>query len=85
MSNSTPHPAWSQAQPHRPRDARGGFTIKNACDWSGLSRSGLYRAAAEGKLIFRKAGRTTLVDGASLAALVESLPVAKIGAGQAAA
>lgn len=46
---------------------------------TGLSRSGLYRAAAEGKLLFRKAGRTTLVDAASLRAFVSSLPVAEIG------
>jgi hypothetical protein len=64
---------------------RAGFTIPGAVDWSGLSRSALYRYAAEQRLIFRKAGRTTIVDGASLAALVESLPVAQIGAAKEAA
>jgi hypothetical protein len=66
-------------QRHRPADARGGFSIPGAVSWSGLSRSALYRYAAEGVLIFRKAGRTTIVDGASLAALVASLPAAQIG------
>jgi hypothetical protein len=57
---------------------RAGFPIPAACEWSGLSRSALYRYAGEGRLIFRKAGRTTIVDGASLAALVDSLPAAQI-------
>ena len=69
----------SPRQQHRPPDARAGFSIQSAVDWSGLSRSALYRAAAEGRLLFRKAGRTTIVDGASLAALVASLPPARIG------
>ncbi|KAA2211446.1 MerR family transcriptional regulator [Teichococcus oryzae] len=54
----------------------GGFTIKGACEWSGLSRTALYRAASSGQLLLRKAGRTTIVDGASLAALIEGLPFA---------
>ncbi|WP_202397241.1 hypothetical protein [Teichococcus coralli] len=58
--------------------ARGGFTIKAACDWSGLSRTALYRAAGTGRLLLRKAGRTTIVDGASLAALVADLPPAAL-------
>lgn len=67
------------SQRHRPTDARGGYTIQGAVLWSGLSRSALYRYAAEGLLTFRKAGRTTIVDGESLAALVASLPTAQIG------
>lgn len=63
---------------NRPVEARAGFTIKAAVEWSGMSRSALYRAAGDGKLILRKSGRTTIVDGASLAALVASLPVAEI-------
>ncbi|MGK7870779.1 hypothetical protein [Falsiroseomonas sp. E2-1-a20] len=58
---------------------RAGFTVRGASEWSGLSRSALYREAGAGRLVFRKAGRTTIVDGASLAALVASLPVAAIG------
>ena len=72
------------AQCHRPMDVRAGFSIKGAVEWSGLSRSALYRAAAEGRLLLRKAGRTTIVDGPSLAALVASLPTANIGAQHAA-
>jgi len=66
--------------PNRPADVRAGFTISGAVAWSGLSRSALYREAGAGRLLFRKCGRTTIVDGASLAALVASLPVASIGA-----
>ncbi len=64
----------------KPAEARAGFTVAGAVAWSGLSRSALYREAGAGRLIFRKVGRTTIVDGASLAALVASLPVASIGA-----
>jgi hypothetical protein len=67
------------SQGYRPPDGRAGFTIQGAADWSGLSRSALYRFAAQGRLTFRKAGRTTIVDGTSLAALVASLPPARIG------
>ena len=65
-------------QPHRPPEARLGYTIPDAIACSGLSRSGLYREAGAGRLLFRKLGRKTIVDGASLAALVASLPVAAI-------
>lgn len=41
---------------------------------SGMSRSVLYRAAATGRLRMLKAGRATLVDFASLRALLDSLP-----------
>lgn len=61
----------------RPTDVRGGFTIPGAVQWSGISRSALYRFASEGRLIIRKAGRSSVVDGASLAALVASLPTAE--------
>ena len=56
------------------------FTLPGAVQWSGLSRSALYRFAGDGVLIFRKSGRTTIVDGASLAALIDALPVAEIRA-----
>ncbi len=70
---------------HRPPDTRAGFTIRAAVEWSGLSRSAIYRAAAAGQLLLRKSGRTTIVDGASLAALVANLPPAQIGANRRAA
>ncbi|NKC33387.1 excisionase [Roseomonas sp. BU-1] len=71
----------SSTQPSiKPAEARAGFTISGAVAWSGLSRSALYREAGAGRLLFRKCGRTTIVDGASLAALVASLPAASIGA-----
>lgn len=41
---------------------------------SGMSRTVLYRAAAAGRLRMLKAGRATLVDFASLRALLNSLP-----------
>jgi predicted DNA-binding transcriptional regulator AlpA len=44
----------------------------------GLSRSAIYRAAAQGKITLRKLGRTTLVDVASARAFIESLPKAEI-------
>ena len=54
------------------------MTIADAVAWTGMSRSSLYRLAATGKIKLLKFGRSTLVDGASLAALVDSLPVATI-------
>jgi hypothetical protein len=45
---------------------------------SGLSRSGLYRLAARGEIVFLKAGASTLVDLKSLRAAVASLPRAVI-------
>lgn len=69
-------------QHHHPMEARAGFSVKDAAEWSGMSRSALYRAAGEGRLTLRKAGRTTIVDGASLAALVDGLPFARIGTAQ---
>ena len=41
---------------------------------SGLSRTTLYRLRQEGRVKFRKSGRTTLVDYASLKAAVDALP-----------
>jgi hypothetical protein len=67
---------YADPQHHRPANARAGFTIRGAVEWSGISRTTLYRFANEGKLTIRKVGRTSIVDGASLAALVASLPVA---------
>ncbi|MDT8265339.1 MAG: hypothetical protein DI601_20510 [Azospirillum brasilense] len=44
----------------------------------GLSRSAIYRAAAEGQIKLVKLGRSTLVDAASARAFLASLPAAKI-------
>ena len=44
-----------------------------ACQWIG-SRFQLYRLNAQGKLIFRKAGRRTLVDYPSLRQCLADLP-----------
>lgn len=41
----------------------------------GLSRSSLYRAAADGKITLRKLGRSTLVDTASVLAFIDAMPV----------
>jgi len=52
--------------------------LEDAQRISGFSRSGLYRRAAAGEIIFRKDGSRVLVDFASLKAAMEALPVAKI-------
>jgi hypothetical protein len=44
----------------------------------GLSRSAIYRAAAEGKIVLLKAGRTTLVDMESVRAFLAGLPRAEL-------
>ncbi len=44
----------------------------------GLSRSALYRLAGEGKVTFRKVGRSTLVDCASVRAFLAAQPTASI-------
>jgi hypothetical protein len=45
---------------------------------SGFSRSDLYRRAARGEIIFRKAGGRILVEYAGLKAAIMALPVATI-------
>ena len=45
----------------------------------GLSRSGLYRLAAEGRIRMVKIGARTLVDAASVRAFLATLPAAQIG------
>ncbi len=50
----------------------------------GLSRSGLYRLAAEGRIRMVKVGARTLVDAASVRAFLTTLPEAQIGGGKAA-
>jgi hypothetical protein len=46
----------------------------------GLSRSAIYRAAAEGKITLLKCGRSTLVEMTSARAYLASLPRATIRA-----
>ena len=59
--------------------------IAEASSASGLSRSGIYRAAAEGRIVLLKHGRTTLVEMASLRAFLAGLPRAAIHARRGAA
>ncbi|MGK7871446.1 helix-turn-helix transcriptional regulator [Falsiroseomonas sp. E2-1-a20] len=51
----------------------------------GISRSTLYRLAADGHIRFVKLGRSTLVDAGSVRAFLASLPAAQIGPQKAAA
>ena len=50
----------------------------------GLSRSHLYRLAAEGRIRMVKAASRTLVDAGSVRSYLATLPPARIGAGEAA-
>jgi hypothetical protein len=54
--------------------------MKDAPAITGLSRSALYRAAGEGRIVLRKMGRTTLVDLESVHKFIEQLPLANISA-----
>ncbi len=45
----------------------------------GLSRSGLYRLAAERRIRMVKVGARTLVDAASVRAFLATLPAAQVG------
>jgi hypothetical protein len=53
-------------------------TIPSACAYSGRSRSRLYQYAARYEGLFRKDGKSTLVDFAILDRILDGLPVAKI-------
>ena len=55
-------------------------TIRRAVEISGLSRSTIYLRAKAGELTLKKAGKTTLVDYASLRALLDGLPTARLKA-----
>jgi hypothetical protein len=59
-------------------------TIPSAVDYSGRSRSRLYQLAAKHKGLFRKDGKSTIVDFAILDQILDGLPVAKIKAAPAA-
>ncbi len=54
--------------------------IPQAIRVSGISRSGLYRLAASGDVVFLKCGRCTLVEFASLEAVIGKLPKVKVKA-----
>jgi predicted DNA-binding transcriptional regulator AlpA len=56
--------------------------LPRAPDITGLSRSTIYREAARGNIRLLKAGRSTLVDMASVRAFLASLPTASICAAQ---
>jgi hypothetical protein len=53
-------------------------TIPSAVDYSGRSRSRLYQLAARHEGLFRKDGKSTIVDFAILDQILDGLPVAKI-------
>lgn len=53
-------------------------TIPRASDYSGRSRSRLYQLAAKHEGLFRKDGKSTLVDFAVLDQILNGLPIAKI-------
>lgn len=50
-----------------------------ALTYSGIGRTALYRAIAQGKVLARKAGRATLIERESLDRHLDDLPAAKIG------
>jgi hypothetical protein len=60
----------STAEAIEPKNLR----INQAVNYSGLSRSSLYRLNSEGRLVFRKAGKSVLVDFKSLKTLIDTLP-----------
>ncbi len=64
----------SQPRTIKPR----AMTVADARAYSALSHTAIYKFAAHGKLKLIKNGRTTLIDVASLDALLESLPEAEI-------
>jgi hypothetical protein len=53
-------------------------TIPRAVDYSGRSRSRLYQYAAKHEGLFRKDGKSTLVDFAILDRILDTLPAAQI-------
>jgi len=59
-------------------------TIPDVSELSGLSRSAIYRAAGEGRIVMRKLGRSVLVDMGSVRAFLDALPPARIAAPRAA-
>lgn len=58
------------------------FTIPEACEFSGLGRSSLYRLFEQGVLTPRKAGRRTLILREELEAYIRGLPTATAAEGR---
>lgn len=56
------------------------YTIRGACEASGLPRTALYQELKAGRLRAFKRGKRTLVSHESLAALIAALPAYKAGA-----
>ena len=52
--------------------------IPDAVKFSGISRASLYRLASDGRIVFRKFGKATLVDVKSLSLFLEALPIADL-------
>ena len=50
------------------------YTIPEACEFTGLGRSSIYRLIEAGTLTPRKAGRRTLILREELEAYIRSLP-----------
>lgn len=65
-------PAGAFAQPRT-------MTVQRAQEWSGLSRSAIYRAIAAKHLQAVKHGRQTLIVADSLRRYLDNLPAASIG------
>lgn len=57
-----------------PLSARENLTVQQTVELFGISRPTLYREAAKGRVTFRKLGRSTLVEVASVRCLLASLP-----------
>ena len=55
--------------------ARLAYTIPQAVQCSGLSRSAIYHALKAGRLTARKAGRRTLIEDRELRRFIASLPL----------
>jgi excisionase family DNA binding protein len=54
------------------------YTVDEAVKATGLARTRLYALAAEGRIVFRRAGRRTVILAADLTALLAALPPAPI-------
>lgn len=51
------------------------YTVTEACAAARISRTSLYKAIAEGKLIARKRGRRTVILASDLRSFSETLPI----------
>jgi len=57
-------------------------TVKEFCDFVGISTATFYREAAAGRIIARKIGHKTVIPRAERQRYIDSLPVAGIVGGQ---